>query len=190
MVKAAPMQAYLPSVLIVDDEPSICDVVADACRQCGLSPLTATSATSAMEILDHQAVDVMVCDLIMADMDGVRLMERCVNRPQAPKMLVMTGYGSLDTAQQAMRLGALDYVLKPFDVQDLARRIRNAAVAGVQSHAAADVPRGDESRHVELPRLVDPETPPGPVLAELVSSDLYSPIGDNYWVLRRASGRG
>ncbi len=141
MVKAAPMQAYLPSVLIVDDEPSICDVVADACRQCGLSPLTATSATSAMEILDHQAVDVMVCDLIMADMDGVRLMERCVNRPRAPKMLVMTGYGSLDTAQQAMRLGALDYVLKPFDVQDLARRIHNAAAAGVQSHAVANTPR-------------------------------------------------
>jgi diguanylate cyclase (GGDEF)-like protein/putative nucleotidyltransferase with HDIG domain len=112
----------------VDDEPSICEVVSDACRQAGLAVLTTTSAAQALPMLDAQAVHVMVCDLMMPDIDGIRLMERCAQRPDPPQTIVLTGRGSLETAQRALRLGAFDYVLKPFRIDDLLRRIQSAAV--------------------------------------------------------------
>jgi two-component system response regulator HydG len=113
-------------VLLVDDEPSFCDLMASRLTKRGFDVLVRTSADEALAVVDHAPLDVVVTDLNMPGIDGAGLCHRIVeNRPDVP-VIVLTGFGSLDTAVAAIRAGAYDFLTKPIDIDTLAIAVERA----------------------------------------------------------------
>ena len=113
-------------VLIVDDDQSMCELIeADlACRN--IQSEWRTSAAEALLAIEESQFDVILTDLQMPGLNGLALCERIVgNRPDIP-VVVMTAFGSLETAVAAMRAGAYDFVSKPVELDLLAIRLERA----------------------------------------------------------------
>src|SRR4051812_43806601 len=106
-------------ILMVDDDRQMCEMVEGALERRGFSVTSCQSGEDAFEQVKTHDFDVVVTDLNMRGMDGLQLCERIVaNRRDVP-VVVVTAFGSLDTAVAAIRAGAYDFITKPFDVQML-----------------------------------------------------------------------
>jgi DNA-binding NtrC family response regulator len=120
-----------PRALIVDDERAECELLSDALRAAGFEPQFALSALQALETLKRQPFDVVVTDLNMPVMRGSELCRRVKEvLPNVP-VVVVTAFGSIDGAVDAMRAGAYDFITKPFDVDAIGLVLRRA----VEHHA-------------------------------------------------------
>jgi len=103
-----------PRVLVVDDEMGVRESLRAILQgDCDVS--TASSGEQAIELLARQPVDLMTLDLKMPGLDGIHVLERAKQIDPDLEVLIITGYGSLDTAVQGLRLHAFDYLSKPFD---------------------------------------------------------------------------
>ncbi len=121
-------------ILIVDDDHSLAQTLAKAMSQRGFAVTWKTSAAEGLQLLNEQDFDVVVTDLHMEGMDGLAFCERVVvNRPDVPVVLI-TAFGSLDSAVAAIRAGAYDFITKPFDVEILRLTLTRA----VQHRALRD----------------------------------------------------
>ena len=121
-------------ILLVDDDPAMTEALAQALPQKGYEATTRESADEALELLEGEDFDVVVTDLNMQGMNGLELCERIVaNRPDIP-VVVITAFGSLETAVAAIRAGAYDFVTKPFETKTLALALERA----VQHRALRD----------------------------------------------------
>ena len=106
-------------VLIVDDDQSMAETLTKAMTRRGFVVTWKTSAADALTLLDDQDFDVVVTDLHMEGMNGFAFCERVTaNRPDVPVVMI-TAFGSLDSAVSAIRVGAYDFITKPFDVEAL-----------------------------------------------------------------------
>ncbi|MCM2269409.1 MAG: sigma-54 dependent transcriptional regulator [Thermoanaerobaculia bacterium] len=113
-------------VLVVDDERSLVELVTVLCAGEGYQVTQAFSAEEARERLAQRAPDLVLCDVMMPDGNGLDLLREVRAMPDAPAVVMMTAYTSTKTAIDAMKLGAADYVAKPFDVDELKVVLRNA----------------------------------------------------------------
>jgi two-component system response regulator HydG len=111
------------SVLIVDDEPSTGALCADIVRDAGLNVLIAETTEQALEILEQSAVDILLTDLKVPELGGLELLRRLREHYPHVAAMVLTQYGTIETAVEATRLGALDYVTKPFHVEELRSKL-------------------------------------------------------------------
>jgi DNA-binding NtrC family response regulator len=112
-------------VLIVDDEPNMCRSLAILLREEGSYEVaTATSGAEALEKLDR--TDLVVCDLSMPGMDGLELLRRVKERSAEIQVVLMTAYSSVQSAVEAMKGGAFEYLLKPFANEELLAVVRSA----------------------------------------------------------------
>jgi DNA-binding NtrC family response regulator len=102
-------------ILVVDDELSIRVSLGDLLKRDGYQVEVAESAESALEMLKTQSFDLLVVDIKMPGMDGLEMLERVKEDDPDTTVVMMTAYGSIDSAVHAMQLGAIDYVAKPFD---------------------------------------------------------------------------
>lgn len=107
-------------ILIVDDDKSMCEMLEAYLRRRNFIPVWYTSGEEAFSSLKNKDFDIVLSDLNMPNMNGIELCERIVaNRPDIP-VIVITAFGSLDTAIAAIRAGAYDFVIKPIDLDLLA----------------------------------------------------------------------
>jgi two-component system response regulator HydG len=107
------------SVLVVDDDQGMREMLAVRLAKREFAVLTCASGAEAIEIVQHQDVDIVVSDVNMKAMDGVTLCKRVLeHRPQLPVILI-TAFGSMDLAIQAIRAGAYDFIPKPFEIEQL-----------------------------------------------------------------------
>jgi DNA-binding NtrC family response regulator len=114
------------NLLFVDDDPSLCQWVEGSLERRGYSVRTSLSASRALELVASDEFDVVVSDLNLPSMNGVELCERVVaNRPDVP-VIVITAFGSMDTAVAAIRAGAYDFIAKPFEIEVLAIALERA----------------------------------------------------------------
>ncbi|HVT17716.1 MAG TPA: sigma-54 dependent transcriptional regulator [Thermoanaerobaculia bacterium] len=107
------------SLLIVDDEPSILDFLTLLFQGEGFAVESARSATEAHRALAAKGYDLVLCDILMPDGNGLDLLKVIKTTSPNTAVVMMTAYTSTKTAIEAMRLGAYDYVSKPFDVEEL-----------------------------------------------------------------------
>lgn len=107
-----------PTVLIVDDEKNIREGLARALRL-HYDVLTAESGAAALQLLSGQSVDVMLSDLRMPGMDGMTLMQRALASSPGLICILLTAYGNIETAVEAMRQGAADFLTKPVNLDQL-----------------------------------------------------------------------
>jgi len=121
-------------VLVVDDDRSMCELLDADLGARGFEVTWRTESADALAVLATADVDVIVTDLNMAGMSGLELCERIVtNRPDVP-VVVITAFGSLETAIGAIRVGAYDFITKPFELDALAVALERA----VQHHVLRD----------------------------------------------------
>src|ERR1700737_5578148 len=122
-------QAVTMNILIVDDEPSIRETCAEVARQAGMKAIPVATAEEALEVLEHVAVDIVLTDLMLQQTSGLDLLKRVHDTYPNLPVIVLTQYGTIDSAVAATRLGAIDYVTKPFRIEELSARLGRAARA-------------------------------------------------------------
>ncbi|HDS73929.1 MAG TPA: sigma-54-dependent Fis family transcriptional regulator [Firmicutes bacterium] len=108
-----------PKVLLVDDERSVTTLLSLALRDAGYEADAANSGQEAVDRLSEEVFDVVISDLRMDRVDGLDVLRAARHRYPAPAVLIMTGHGSIDSAVEAMKLGASDYLTKPVDPNEL-----------------------------------------------------------------------
>jgi response regulator RpfG family c-di-GMP phosphodiesterase len=108
-----------PRVLIVDDEKFIRDILADFLGMEGYIVRTAEDGAAALSELGHARYDMIISDLKMPRMGGIELLEAITAAAPNALTVIMTGFGTVETAIDAMKRGAYDYILKPFKVEEV-----------------------------------------------------------------------
>ena len=112
--KMAPNQE---TVLVVDDEREVCQLLRRILHREHLRVLCATSGRMALATLKHNTVDLVILDICMPGLSGIRVLKIIRSRLNDLPVLMLTAHGHVATARQAMRLGAYDYLTKPFKVK-------------------------------------------------------------------------
>ncbi|HEY3371317.1 MAG TPA: sigma-54 dependent transcriptional regulator [Prolixibacteraceae bacterium] len=115
------------SILIVDDEESVRDSLYNWFIEDGYRVECAENARKALAMLESDTFDIILADIKMPGMDGLEMLKRIKTLRKESIVIVMTAFATVDTAVQALKDGAFDYVTKPFDPDDLSHLIRNAS---------------------------------------------------------------
>ncbi len=113
-------------ILIVDDELSVRNSLSEWFLEDGFKVETAESGEVALQKMHGGPYDLILLDIKMPGMDGITLQKRIKEIDTEVVIIIMTAYASVETAVEALKLGAFDYVAKPFDPDDLSRLVRNA----------------------------------------------------------------
>jgi two-component system, NtrC family, response regulator PilR len=111
-------------ILVVDDERSMRELLAIVLRREGYDVLLADNGRAAVDILERESVDVLISDINMPDMSGVEVLRAAKKVDQDILGIMITAFASTETAVEAMRLGACDYLSKPFDIDLLKMKVR------------------------------------------------------------------
>ncbi len=111
------------SVLVVDDEQSARDLCCDVATDTGLRARGAATTEEALEILDQFPVDILITDLRVPQMGGIELLRRVRDHYPQTAVVMLTQFGTIDSAVEATRMGAADYVTKPFRVAELRTKL-------------------------------------------------------------------
>ena len=113
----------LGTILVVEDDRPLQDALVTTLEAAGFNVLAAGDGGEALKILGATSVDLIVSDVEMQPVDGRELLKRLQQRGAAPPVLLMTAYGTIDQAVAAMRDGAVDYLVKPFEAEELEQRV-------------------------------------------------------------------
>jgi DNA-binding NtrC family response regulator len=106
-------------VLIVDDEVELKNALCETLAEEGYETSGAVTGAKGLEALAQHDFDLLLCDLMMAGMDGIQVLRRALERDPNLVGIIMTGQGTIPSAVEAMKVGAFDYVLKPFNLQTI-----------------------------------------------------------------------
>ena len=113
-----------PRILVVDDERSMRELLAIVLRREGYEVLLAENGRTAISLLEREPVDLLISDIKMPDMSGVEVLRAAKRIDPDILGIMITAFASTDTAVEAMRLGACDYLSKPFDIDLLKMKVR------------------------------------------------------------------
>jgi DNA-binding response OmpR family regulator len=113
-------------ILLVDDDPGTLSTYAAILRLAGFEASTVESGADGLSVLERQHIDLVLCDLCLPDMSGLDFVRKLGVRPSSPPVIVVTGFGSVASAVEALRLGVRDYVEKPLFEPDLLSVVRRS----------------------------------------------------------------
>ncbi|MDB4994643.1 MAG: sigma-54 dependent DNA-binding response regulator, partial [Myxococcaceae bacterium] len=122
-VRSEPVQGR---ILIIDDDRSMCEILESALKRRDFEVASRTAPEEGLKLLGEQDFDVVVTDLNMAGMSGVDLCKQIAENREDIPVVVMTAFGSMETAVAAIRAGAYDFVTKPFEMDDIALTLERA----------------------------------------------------------------
>lgn len=114
-------------ILLVDDEKEFVETLAERMRTRGMEVTTATSAKEALAKSEAETFDAIVLDLQMPEMDGLEALKRFKEKNPASQVILLTGHATVEKGVQAMKLGALDLLEKPTDIETLSAKIKDAS---------------------------------------------------------------
>ncbi|MBU0756330.1 MAG: response regulator [Planctomycetes bacterium] len=113
-------------VLLVDDEQDFLDALAERMRARGMEVSTTTSPKEALEKIEKESFDAIILDFQMPEMDGLAVLKALkTNKPEL-QVILLTGHATLQKGIEAMKLGAMDFVEKPADLETLTEKIKKA----------------------------------------------------------------
>ena len=118
--------SHTPKILIVDDEPRMCDSLDILLSGAGYEIHVSNRGKDAVEHLAKNRFDLVLLDIVMPDMDGHQVMHHINSQDPETIVIVMTGHASTESAIDALRSGAYDYLKKPFEQEELLKTVKNA----------------------------------------------------------------
>lgn len=147
----------MAKLVIIDDEASILELMTKLCKAAGHQVTGCTTGIDGIAAIRANQPDLVIVDLRIGDVNGLDLVSMC--RDQFPKtaVIMVTGHGSVETAVEAMRLGAFDYLTKPFDLGDLIKTVNHALQRnGLQGGSAElpSIPASNSLRSVSSSKLI------------------------------------
>jgi DNA-binding NtrC family response regulator len=119
-------KAMAVKVLLVDDEKEFVDLLGERMSARGMEVSSTTSAADALKIAEEQTFDAIVLDLMMPEMDGLEVLKNLKAKRPELQVILLTGHGTIEKGVEAMRLGAMDFVEKPADLDTLTEKIKKA----------------------------------------------------------------
>ena len=114
-------------ILVAEDEANLRLVIQKELQRLGYNVRAAADGEAALKLLEESNVDVLLCDINMPRMDGMELLRRVRERPNPPETIMLTGHATVETAIEAMKLGAYDYLSKPYRINELDALVKQAA---------------------------------------------------------------
>ncbi len=114
-------------ILIAEDEANLRLVLQKELERLGYRVQVAPDGEAALRKLEESNVDVLLCDINMPRIDGMEVLRRVHERPNPPEVIMLTGQATVETAVEAMKLGAYDYLTKPYRITELDVRVKQAA---------------------------------------------------------------
>ncbi|MBI2875651.1 MAG: sigma-54-dependent Fis family transcriptional regulator, partial [Candidatus Tectomicrobia bacterium] len=116
----------IPTVLIVDDEELILWSLESALAREGYHVLRACTGQEAWEVCQTSLPDVVLLDIVLPDVNGIDLMSKLIDFKRDLIIILITAYGTISSAVRAMKLGAYDFISKPFKLEEVRKRVQNA----------------------------------------------------------------
>lgn len=158
-------------IMVVDDEKGICHNVEKILSKNNYEVICALSAAEALERMKTESFDLMISDIVMPGMNGLELLKQVKSEWPKTRVLMMTAYASTDTALKAIRLGALDYMSKPFTPDEL-RTVVQKAMAGDLVQAKTS------EKEIEIISVIDIDMPfDGDEVAKYTGEDYVKILG-------------
>src|SRR5256714_8229248 len=114
-------------LLVAEDEANLRLVIQKELQRLGYRVDVAPDGEAALRRLEEGNVDVLLCDINMPRMDGMELLRRVHERANPPEVIMLTGHATVETAIEAMKLGAYDYLSKPYRITELDALVKQAA---------------------------------------------------------------
>jgi DNA-binding NtrC family response regulator len=150
------MPRELPRILIVDDDSVTCELLCEVFEREGFAARSEQSGEAALASLNGERPDVILSDIRMKTrVDGLALLDQVRRELPATPVVLMTAFGSIDTAIRAVKEGAFDYVSKPFDLDTMVETVRRALAARLSERSGA----GEEADEPELSSRLVGRTP-------------------------------
>jgi DNA-binding NtrC family response regulator len=155
----------MSKIVIIDDEAPILELMGKLVRSMGHEPYLYQTGREGVDALERLKPELLIVDLRIGDMNGLQIIQDARARHQKTEVVMVTGYGSVETAVEAMKLGAFDYLTKPFELDDLKRTINRAVKKEDQVSMAVQEPTlrpadantvvGDSSQIREVLRMAE-----------------------------------
>ena len=161
-----------PRVLLADDEVALREALGQVLTEEGLEVTMTGDGAEAFDLLQKRDYDLLLSDLRMPDLDGLELLKASKKIDSDIPFIFMTAYASSDTAIEALKLGAFDYITKPFQVEALKNLIKNALLARDLKHQVRVLERqrseedemiGTSPAMLEIYKLIGTIAPPTPL---------------------------
>ena len=114
----------MESILILDDDISLCKILSEELREIGYDAAYATTADGAFEFIENNSIDILLLDLKMPGKDGFYVLQQITKRGLTFKVIVLTAYADVRSAIDATKMGATDFISKPYDFDELLITIR------------------------------------------------------------------
>ncbi len=140
----------MAKIVIIDDEAAILQLMTQLCDGLGHKVHATQSGAQGVEAIKSERPDLLIVDLRIGDMNGLEIIEMCANEFPGMPIIMVTGFGSIETAVEAMRLGAFDYLAKPFELDDLQRTVNRAL-------KQLSIPR-DQTQPESVPEAIRPSS--------------------------------
>jgi DNA-binding NtrC family response regulator len=158
-------------VLIVEDDKRLREMLCASVVEMGLSPTTANSGEAAIKLAQQQLFAIVLVDLNLPGMTGLEFCQRLAQLKLHVQTIILTGFGDLEAAQQAIRLEVVDFLTKPCSMDDLEHSLNRARLRWLDRWAIGDRPAQTLREFEEPPTPVTP--PPAPMMdpGEQVSID-------------------
>jgi DNA-binding NtrC family response regulator len=130
------------SILIVDDEKNVVNLLEKMLKKQGYTTYCALNGKEALEIIDIKQIDLVISDIRMPEIDGISLLKKVKEIDPAIEFILITAFATVETAVEALRIGARDYIIKPFNLEDITAAIdkinKSASSEDVQDIDQAD----------------------------------------------------
>ena len=144
-----------PLALVIDDEPDICELLALTLGRMNIATVVAENVSGAKAELSKQRFDLCLTDMRLPDGDGLELVEWMQTHSAGVPVAVITAHGNVETAVQALKLGAFDFITKPLDLQNLRNIVESALKLDDKSVDEASRLLGDSVAMEDLRQLID-----------------------------------
>jgi len=112
-------------ILIVDDEENVSKLLYKVLKKEGYVVLTASCGVKAMDIIDNNDIDIVITDIKMPEMDGIELLKNIKSIDSSIDVVLITAFASIETAIEALRLGAKNYIIKPFNIDEITKCVKD-----------------------------------------------------------------
>ncbi len=158
-------------LLVVDDREDNREALAEALQRSGYTVLVAAGGREAIARISAHAPDLVICDLKMPDVDGMEVLKTARAAPNPPELILLTAFGTVETAVDALKLGAFNYLTKPVNLKDLRAQVERAL-----EHRAMRRDIGRLKRQVEV-QARPAEAVAGCIIESRAMRDLITMVG-------------
>jgi len=136
-------------LLVIDDDPGVVDYLLEMLRKEGYSVLGLTQTQEALKAIEKESFDLVISDVVMPEMRGLELMAAIHHKRPEQLVLLITAFGSIDSAMQSMRAGACDFLTKPFRIEELYAAVARALEDRQMRRTAVKLGQTDKDHHDE-----------------------------------------